>query len=132
MLCGFVATRERALLFRQRLIPVVLGYDDDPRELRDIPEVRAFIQAVFRECPFLFFLAHPTGNLVRILAECHCATGGETHGIVELDTELLREFFDRGFVGLNELTYRLAISSEENKVISDAVFEIFRGALARQ
>ena len=34
------------------------GYDDDPRELKDIPEVKAYIKAVVKKIPYcLFFLS---------------------------------------------------------------------------
>ena len=40
----FLATREDAWRYRGQMTLVVDGYNDDPRELVDIPEVRAMSQ----------------------------------------------------------------------------------------
>jgi hypothetical protein len=51
--------RDMALQLRQRVFFGVLGYDDDPRELFEIPEVRAWIAAVDAEWPYWFFFLYP-------------------------------------------------------------------------
>ena len=43
----FLATREDAWLYRGQMALVVDGYNDDPRELVDIPEVRALLQELY-------------------------------------------------------------------------------------
>ena len=43
----FLATREDAWLYRGQMTLVVDGYNDDPRELVDIPEVRALLQELY-------------------------------------------------------------------------------------
>lgn len=57
-------TRENVDLYQESLIFQVEGYDDDPRELCEVPEVRAFFGAITREWPFcIWFLAREHGVL---------------------------------------------------------------------
>ena len=47
----FLATREDAWLYRAQMTLVVDGYNNDPRELVDIPEVRALLRRLEAEWP---------------------------------------------------------------------------------
>jgi hypothetical protein len=110
-----VSNRERVTAFVQRVAVVTDGYDDDERELWEIPEPRAFFRRLFLECPFAMLLAHPEGGLLRLLFACWVfePTAGETTG-----SERASDFLDRGFRGLNEVVHRLALSDELNREIS--------------
>ena len=48
----FLATREDAWRYRGQMTLVVDGYNNDPRELVDIPEVRALLRGLEAEWPF--------------------------------------------------------------------------------
>jgi len=48
----FLATREDAWLYRGQMTLVVDGYNNDPRELVDIPEVRALLRRLEAEWPY--------------------------------------------------------------------------------
>lgn len=62
-------TKENALLYRESLLLVVNGYNDDPRELAEITEVRNYFQRLVQEWPyFLWFLARGFGNIVLFLS----------------------------------------------------------------
>jgi len=45
----FTATREDAWLYRGQMSLVVSGYEDDPREIVDIPQARLFLKNLARE-----------------------------------------------------------------------------------
>lgn len=54
---GLTDTPERVKKYRDSVAFMVAGYDDDPRELFEIPEVRTFFQSVTIEWPhWLWFL----------------------------------------------------------------------------
>ncbi len=113
-----VSTREKATGFRQRISLAVLGYDDDPRELWEIPEVNLFLQRLFVECPFVFFLSHEEGSLLRLLFACwmfDVAAAGPTD-----QRNRHEKFMTRAFGGLNEVMYRLGMSVEANREICEA------------
>lgn len=47
----FTATRDDAWLYRCQMSLAVTGYDDDPREIVDIPEARLFLKHLARDWP---------------------------------------------------------------------------------
>jgi hypothetical protein len=64
----FTATREDAWLYRCQMTLVITGYDDDPREIVDIPEARLFLKNLARDWPYWApFFDHVDGSLVLLL-----------------------------------------------------------------
>lgn len=122
-LCGMVATRESADRFRQRVELVVDGYQDDPRELWQIPETREYLSRVFARCPFALFLAHPGRGMFSLLAACRVHPEGPGND-EEADGRMAR-FLNEAFIGLNELASRLALSGEVIREISRAAEAVF-------
>ena len=61
----FLATREDAWLYRGQTTLVVDGYNSDPRELVDIPEVRAILRQFNADCPYWVLRECSTAELVR-------------------------------------------------------------------
>ena len=108
------------------------GYDEDPRELYEIPEVRRFAPLLSVALPELFFFAY-TGKHAHglmIIAMCltdveksSVAPNGDNKIAVEFSTEKIGLFVQNHWPGLNEMTEWLRMSIEENKEIS---FNIIR------
>lgn len=107
------------------------GYNDDPRELFEIPEMRKYIPVLADALPELFFFAYTgeRGQTLKTFAMCLTEvkkisnTPNEEKKIpVEVSTDKIAHFLDSHFPGLNELTEWLGMSIEENKSIS---FEVF-------
>ena len=61
----FLATRQDAWLYRGQMTLVVDGNNSDPRELVDIPEVRAILRQLKAECPYCALRGCSTTELVR-------------------------------------------------------------------
>lgn len=60
---------ENARLYRESLTVMFMGYDHDPRELAEIPEVRAFMGRLTQEWPFWpWFLCRNVGAVRLVLA----------------------------------------------------------------
>lgn len=60
---------EKVRLYRASLMFQVSGYDHDPRELPEIPEVRTYFRALTQQWPhWLWFLARGTGCLTLLLS----------------------------------------------------------------
>lgn len=108
------------------------GYDEDPRELYEIPEMRRYIPIFLKALPELFFFAY-TGErsfTLKIIALCLSTVEVQSRKPnkdnkirVELFTNENAELLDSHFPGLNEMTEWLNMPIEENKRIS---FEIAR------
>jgi hypothetical protein len=72
VLDSLIESRERAMRFRDRVDFAVDGYNDDPRELFEIPEVRTFVRELDAKWPYwFFFLSKATGALAMIMF-CLC------------------------------------------------------------
>lgn len=124
------ATKELALECQGKVELVFCGFDDDPREVFEIPEVRKYVASLDRVLPELFFFAS-TGaraQTLKVFVSCLCEAKWDgqrspTGGMVSLDSKRLGKFLNDHFSGLNKMTTWLGMSVEENKRISFAVAE---------
>lgn len=104
------------------------GYDNDPRELYEIDEIRRYIPFLDAALPELFFFVRtdePT-HTVKLLALCQTQVlekipSPDGRDRVEYSTEAVSAFLARHWNGLNQLTNWLGMSMEENKRISFGV-----------
>jgi hypothetical protein len=61
--------RESALCYRESLLLLITGYDDDQRELPEIPEVRQFFTRLTNEWPhWLWFLSREQGTISLLMS----------------------------------------------------------------
>ena len=94
-------TTQNVLRYRESLAFMVEGYDDDPRELPEIPEVRAYFKALSQAWPhWLWFLTRSFGA-IPLLLMLLCKTQalptdepGKFGGHIESLTELQRTLTD--------------------------------------
>jgi len=105
---------------------VVSGYDADPRELYEIPEVRAFFRKIAHEWGgWLHFLEKDGPSLqvfISFLLDLEVQT--REGGVVSTrmrDPEQLRQVLLRLFDGMNELYLHHGLSDESNIAMTDAV-----------
>lgn len=108
------------------------GYDTDPRELFEIPEMRKFVPILADALPDLFFFAYTgeRGHTLKTFAMCLTEVKklsnmpNEKNKIpVEVLTDKIAEFLESHWLGLNELTEWVGMPIEENKRIS---FDVMR------
>lgn len=114
----------------------IQGYDDDPRELWEVPEVVQWFKAVEPLVRYWFFFlrSNDQPNGLKLLAACVCdatrevvctSVAPEKRLRVSMNSELLSSFMHRNFVWLNELTERLDMPESENMRISVSVMKVF-------
>ncbi len=123
-------TRELALENQGKVELSFFGYEDDLRELFEIPEVREYISILSPALPELFFFVRtqePTSTL-KTFAFCQTnvswVDGRSTRLVtkqVVYDTDKVADFLLFGYSGLNEMIEWLALPLEENIRISAAV-----------
>ena len=99
----FTASREDAWLYRGQMSLVVDGYNEDPRELVDIPEVRSLLKRLAAEWPYWGFFFNQVDNSIRILGSCCCGVEFLGRGAVVIDQDLLADFLNQAFAGMNAL-----------------------------
>jgi len=123
-------TKELAAATQGKIELSFSGYGNDRRELFEIEEVRAYIVALDKSLPDLFFFirtAEPAYAL-KLFVLCLCEASWEgarstpdKPARVTFDTECLATFLESHWPGLNELTNWLEMSEEEDEAIGFAI-----------
>jgi len=97
------ATREDCWLYRGQLSIAFDGYEADPRELIEVPEVRSFVATVHAAWPYWAFFLNQLDHTINLWAACLCGDVFPGGGQVQIDVQKLRELLIQGFAGMNEL-----------------------------
>ena len=99
----FSATREDTWLYRNQVSVVVDGYNEDPRELVNIPEVRRLLKSLVQEWrPWAFFVSLVDSSLSLLLL-CYCGINFPRNGAAEIGSERLAQFLALGLQSMNEV-----------------------------
>ena len=123
------ATKELALHCQGKIEIGIYGYDDDPRELFEIEEVRQFIRILDEALPELFFFACAGKPATTLMLFVFCLAGiswegerstpGDPRKYI-VDFGMLGPFLERHFSGLNLIAEWLGLSEKEIERMSKA------------
>lgn len=102
------------------------GYDDDARELYDIPEVRDWYQKLFNSHPGLFYWLDAE-NKMFMLFGLLLFRPIRVDGKVALNAEDLKAYLTIGFSGLNQFCQRNGVSTEPTNEVVFRFFDIQPG-----
>ncbi|MFN0197957.1 MAG: DUF4365 domain-containing protein [Planctomycetaceae bacterium] len=101
------------------------GWDDDPRELFEIPEVREYYKKTMEhQFPWIYWLEpdnHWTGYMLLLACLCPISTKVPVHGTNYIETdgvEPVMEWMNQNFQNLNVFTDQHDIDIEINKELS--------------
>jgi hypothetical protein len=110
------ANAELILHNRGKVDVSIHGYDNDPRELFEIPEVMTWVQAVFKKIDsWTYFLSmDATGQFMKVLFIAHAKFQKISPNQLEYDTKHSSEFISALFNGLNKFCDKHSISDEVN------------------
>jgi hypothetical protein len=114
---------------------IITGYDSDPRELYEIPEVRHYLQEL-ESMPWFFFLdPYPyPHNFFKILMFCVCNVQSKGKNVyvnqikgnyVYVDPDDKIAFLKRNFARFDIIAGKLRLSLEEKQRISKSITEYF-------
>ena len=122
-------TRDLALSCQGKVEISFSGYADEPRELFEISQVRAYVAKLVMDLPELFFFHRTTMPTQGLSAIALCLTDAEwidgrstplVTKQLSLDTAGLEKYLEHLFSGLNDITEWLGMTDEENEAISAA------------
>lgn len=114
----FTASREDAWLYRGQMSLVVDGYNEDSRELTDIPEVRSLLKRLVSEWSYWGFFMNQVDDSIKILGSCYCGVEFFGRGAVMIDPSLLPDFLNKAFAGMNELFDKHGFPESELEAMS--------------
>lgn len=124
----FLATREDAWLYRGQMSLVVDGFNEDSRELVDIPEVRAFLRELDKQWPYWAFFYNQVDDSIKLLGSCVCGDNFPGGGAVEIDGNKLGDFLRRGFAGMNSIFDKHGFPEQELESMSRGILEVIEQA----
>jgi hypothetical protein len=102
---SFLETRERVVWGRGRITLIFEGFDDDPRDVRNIPEIRRYIEKLDEQFPYWFYFADLDAHTLNVLALCLCPVIKVGNGSTP-DLEGLKHFLASHVIALNILCDR--------------------------
>lgn len=101
----------------------VSGYDNDSRELYEIPEVRRYLQGLDQEWPFWFFFLTPSS--IQLVGMCLASAVTVASGKAFIPPENFYRFMERGFGAVNHLFDHYGFPESENEALSGGVSQVF-------
>lgn len=120
----FLATSKLMIKNRELLDFSVDGYNDDPRELYEIPQIRKWFEDLNEHFPYWFYFLSKRAKSLRLLATCLCSFEKASQGISLNSADLLR-FIQNSFVGMNEICETIGMSELEIRRLSDDAMSYF-------
>jgi len=124
----FLATREDAWRYRGQMTLVVDGYNHDPRELVDIPEVRTLLRRLEPEWPYWAFFFNQVDDSIKLLLSCVAGSRYLGNGAVEMDADLVAAATARAFGGMNAVFERFNFPEEELELMSRGFVAVLQQA----
>jgi hypothetical protein len=113
------ADRQTALEFCGRISLVVDGYNDDPRELFEVPEVRAYIKRLDQAWPNWFFFLSQADESIKLLESCLCETIEVVPGVTSVDMDQLEQSLARHFGAMTALWEALDVPEETCEEVAE-------------
>jgi hypothetical protein len=124
----FLAAREDAWRYRGQMTLVVDGYNSDPRELVDIPEVRTLLRRLEAEWPYWAFFFNQVDDSIKLLLSCVAGCRFLGNGEVEMDADLVAGAMARAFGGMNAVFERYDFPEDELELMSRGFAEVLQQA----
>ena len=126
-LSSVIADRETVQRFRGRVQITFHGFDNDPREVYEIPEVRRFCVDLDRVFPYWFYFLSTDNETLKMIAFCLVPVTKVAPGLVNPSRLGLASFLASHFLAMNTLFENYKLEEEINIEISDRVNEYFLG-----
>ena len=102
------------------------GFNHDPREIYEIPEIRCFCAELDKHFPYwLYFLSMDDSSL-KMMAFCLCEIENAGPGLASVDGDNLLGFIYPHLAAMNELFDRYSLDEATNRSISDNVVKYFQ------
>jgi hypothetical protein len=122
------ADRHTALEFCGRISLVIDGYNDDPRELFEIPEVRAYITRLDQAWSYWFFFLSQADESIKLLESCLCDTIEVVPGVTSIDLDQMERSLARHFGAMYRLSEELDLPEDACEKVAEGIIGMFRNA----
>lgn len=117
--------KDTALKFMGKVNIGVHGYDNDPRELFEIPEVRLFFRELDQRFPFWFFFLSTATGALTLLALLLCRITRISPTRSAYNQEDFANFINSHLAAMNYVFDSFHLSEELNEQRSDELAQYF-------
>jgi hypothetical protein len=104
------------------------GYNEDPREIYEVPEIREFLRALDSQFPYWFYFLSTESDTLRMVTFCLCSTRQLGPGLVHVQPGELQTFILSHFTAMNSLFNRFCLDERINEEVTQCVLEYFAGS----
>mgnify|MGYP006197167231 CR=1 FL=1 len=119
---------EHCRRFANSVVFVFDGYNDDPRELVDIPQVRTLLAQLEAKWPYWAFFFNQVDDSIKLLLSCAAGSRFLGRGAVEMDAQCVATALAHGFGGMNEVFDRFGFPESELELMSRGLVEVLEQA----
>ena len=107
---------------------VEAGDIDDPRELFEVPQVRAYISRLDQAWPYWFLFLSQADESIKLLESCLCETIEVVPGVTSIDLGQLGISLARHFAAMHRLRRELDLPEEICEEVAEGIIGMFRNA----
>jgi hypothetical protein len=129
VLSPLVADAEAAWKLRGKLSISFHGYDEDPRALYTVPDVRKFVARVNAVWPHWFFFLNQVDHSIKLIAACLCELSRVEPSGWQLAPPHLAYFLETGMASLEQIFERHRFPPDQHRAIVEGVIEYLRAEL---
>jgi len=117
---------DKLLSFQGRISLGFEGYDDDPRELFEIEEVRTYIKHLTTVFPYWLYFINRVDSNLKILLLSLCRYTKKAPGLAKIHSQDSASMLSFLFKSLNKFCKDLKIPENVNKQITEEVVSYFQ------
>lgn len=119
-----LASREDAWRYRGQMTRVVDGYNNAPRELVNISEVRSLLRRLEAEWPHWAFFFNYVDDSIKLMLSCMAGSRHLGNDAVEMHAELMAAAMARAFGSMNTVFERFNFPEDELELMSRGFVEV--------
>ena len=101
------------------------GFNEDRREIYEIPEIRRFCAKLDRHFPYWLYFLPTADSSLKMMTFCLCRVEKQGPGLVTLNGTDLGRFLYSHFGAMNELFDRHSLDEATNQAISNNILKYF-------
>lgn len=124
-LSDLLGARATVRRFQGRVSVSFDGFNDDPREIYEIPEIRRFCADLDAQFPYWLYFLSTADSSLKMMAFCLCKVEKRGPGLVMLNNTDLGHFLYSHFAAMNDLFHQHSLDEATNRVVSDTVLKYF-------
>lgn len=111
-----------------RIVLVIDGFDTDPRELFEIPEVRRYVKSLDELWPYWYFFLSQASESIQMVESCLVETIEVIPGVASIDVDGFKASKKRHMNAMRRYAAAINYPDEQTDLICDGINQMFSNA----